>query len=180
MSCVRLAEPEANADAEGAKRAISVVEQALELVERAPPRVVDLVDWVAKERVYEAYMERHGTDWDDVRLKALDLQYADLRPERSLYPRLSMRTLCDPAAVDVAVTEPPTTTRAYFRGKCLQKWPEDVVAANWDSLVFDIGGDPLRRVPMMEPLRGTRDMVGTLLEQSRTAGDLISALDSSK
>jgi proteasome accessory factor A len=55
-----------------------------------------------------------------------------------------------------------------------------VVAANWDSLVFDIGGDPLRRVPMMEPLRGTRDMVGTLLERSRTAADLISALDSSK
>ena len=37
------------------------------------------------------------------------------------------------------MTEPPTTTRAYFRGKCLQKWPNDIVAANWDSLVFDVG-----------------------------------------
>ena len=42
---------------------------------------------------------------------------------------------------------------------------DDVVAANWDSLVFDIGRDPLRRVPMMEPLRGTADHVGTLIEQ---------------
>ena len=58
------------------------------------------------------------------------------------------------------MTEPPTTTRAYFRGTCLAKWPDDIVAANWDSLVFDIGRDPLRRVPMMEPLRGTADHVG--------------------
>ena len=50
------------------------------------------------------------------------------------------------------MTEPPDDTRAYFRGKCLQRWGDDIVAANWDSLVFDIGGDPLRRVPMMEPL----------------------------
>ena len=46
-----------------------------------------------------------------------------------------------------AVTEPPPDTRAYFRGKCLQRWPSQIVAANWDSLVFDVGGDPLRRVP---------------------------------
>ena len=55
-----------------------------------------------------------------------------------------------------AVHEPPTDTRAYFRGRCLQRWPDNIVAANWDSLVFDVGGDPLRRVPMMEPLRGTQ------------------------
>ena len=36
-------------------------------------------------------------------------------------------------------------TPAYFRGKCLQRWASDIVAANWDSLVFDVGTDPLRR-----------------------------------
>ena len=67
------------------------------------------------------------------------------------------------------MTEPPTTTRAYFRGRCLAKFPNDVVAANWDSLVFDVGRDPLRRVPMMEPLRGTADHVATLIDESNTA-----------
>ena len=43
--------------------------------------------------------------------------------------------------------QPPVTTRAYFRGRCLQKWPTDIVAANWDSLVFDVGRDPLRHAP---------------------------------
>ena len=61
----------------------------------------------------------------------------------------------------------PRDTRAYFRGKCLQRWADDIVAANWDSLVFDVGGDPLRRVPMMEPLRGTAAHVGSLVGRVR-------------
>ncbi len=77
-----------------------------------------------------------------------------------------------------AITEPPLTTRAYFRGKCLQKFPNEVVAANWDSMVFDVGRDPLRRVPMMEPLRGTEAHVGTVIEQSSTATELLARLGS--
>ena len=48
-----------------------------------------------------------------------------------------------------------------------------MVTANWDSLVFDLGTDPLRRVPMMDPLKGTAEHTGALLAQStvqRTAG----------
>jgi hypothetical protein len=138
--------------------------------------VASTVDWVAKERVYLGYQERHGIDWDDVRLRAMDLQYHDLRDDRSLFGRLGMETLCTPAEVEQAVTEPPDTTRAYFRGKCLQKWPNEIVAANWDSMVFDIGRDPLRRVPMMEPLRGTAAHVARLIEESTTAADLLERL----
>ena len=74
------------------------------------------------------------------------------------------------------MTAPPEGTRAYFRGRCLEKFPDDIVAANWDSLVFDIGRDPLRRVPMMEPLRGTAEYVGTLIDESATARELLHRL----
>jgi proteasome accessory factor A len=84
--------------------------------------------------------------------------------------------MIDPAAVDAAKHEPPTTTRAYFRGRCLAKWPGDIVAANWDSLVFDVGRDPLRRVPMMEPLRGTADHVASLIDESTTPAELLARL----
>ena len=77
-----------------------------------------------------------------------------------------------------AVSEPPDDTRAYFRGKCLQRWADDIVAANWDSMVFDVGRDPLRRVPMMEPTRGTRAHVGTLLEECETSAELLRRLGS--
>ena len=75
------------------------------------------------------------------------------------------------------MTEPPATTRAWFRGKCLQKWASAIVAANWDSLVFDVGGDPLRRVPMMEPLRGTAARIGCVAwEECATPAELLERL----
>ena len=70
------------------------------------------------------------------------------------------------------------STRAYFRGKCLQRWSSSIAAANWDSLVFDLGVDPLRRVPMMEPLKGTAAHVDTLLTACATPTQLLEALGS--
>ena len=75
-----------------------------------------------------------------------------------------------------ATTEPPTSTRAYFRGRCLAKYPDAVVAANWDSMVFDTGSEPLSRVPMLEPLRGTAEHVASLIDQSDTAAELLRRL----
>lgn len=146
-------------------------------LERDPLEVAHLVDWVAKRRVIDGFAERHGAAPGDARLKALDLQYHDLRPERCLARRVGLHTLTSAEEVARARTEPPDTTRAYFRGRCLAKWPDDIVAANWDSLVFDIGRDPLRRVPMMEPLRGTRSHVARLIADSTSAADLLSRLD---
>ena len=122
------------------------------------------------------YAERHGAKPNDARLKNLDLQYHDLRADRCLALRVGLDTLVEPAAVTTAMTTPPDTTRAYFRGRCLAKWPDDVVAANWDSLVFDVGRDPLRRVPMMEPLRGTAESVQRLIDESSTPAELLAKL----
>jgi proteasome accessory factor A len=106
----------------------------------------------------------------------MDLQYHDLRAERSLARRAGLRTLVDPDAVMTAITEPPEDTRAWFRGRCLQRFSADIVAANWDSMVFDTGGPSLQRVPMMEPSRGTREHVGALIDAAESAADLITRL----
>jgi proteasome accessory factor A len=138
--------------------------------------VADVVDWIAKKRLIEGYADRHDLSVTDARLKALDLQYHDLRADKCLARRVGLQTLAAAADVETAKTEPPTTTRAYFRGRCLAKWPGDIVAANWDSLVFDIGRDPLRRVPMMEPLRGTAEHVARLIDESNTPAELLARL----
>ncbi len=153
-------------------------EDVLTGLETDPELVAGQVDWVAKRRLLDAYRERHGLRPNDARLRAMDLQYHDMRPEKSLFRRLRTEVLCDDAAVDAARTEPPTSTRAYFRGRCLAKYAPDIVAANWDSLVFDVGSDPLRRVPMMEPLRGTAAHVARLIDDSPTAGSLLDKLGS--
>ena len=107
----------------------------------------------------------------------MDLQYHDLRPTKSLAARVGLERIADRRGDRRwPITEPPPDTRAYFRGRCLQRWPESIVAANWDSLVFDVGGDPLRRVPMMEPLRGTQAHVGSLIDECESAADLLEKL----
>jgi Pup amidohydrolase len=151
-------------------------ESVLGALEENPSTLSRTLDWVAKFELVDAYRARHGVGYDDHRVQVLDLQYHDLRPERSLFCRLGMETLVEPGAVDTAVTDPPNSTRAYFRGECLKRYPLQIAAANWDSVVFDLGDDPLRRVPMMEPLRGTAAHVATLFQRSESAADLLEQL----
>jgi proteasome accessory factor A len=153
-------------------------EAVLTGLETDPSTLAGQLDWVTKLRLLEGYRARHDLSWDDARLAAMDLQYHDLRPERSLAARAGLERITTDEEVEAATTEPPSDTRAYFRGKCLQRWPDDIVAANWDSLVFDVGEEPLRRVPMMEPSRGTAAHVGTLLAESETPSELLERLGS--
>ena len=106
----------------------------------------------------------------------MDIQYHDMRVGRGLARKIGLETIVTDAEVEVAMTAPPSDTRAYFRGECLRKWPGSVVAANWDSIVFDVGSDPLRRIPMMEPTRGTREHVGSVLEECDTPLELLDRL----
>lgn len=148
----------------------------LEGLESDPESQAHVVDWIAKKRLVDGFRDRHATTATDPRLRAIDIQYHDVRPSKSLAARVGLETLFETAAVDEAATEPPRETRAYFRGKCLQRFPGAVAAANWDSVVFDLGTDPLRRVPMLEPLKGTAEMVDTLLEGCSTPAELLARL----
>ena len=141
-----------------------------------PLTVANIVDWVAKKRIVEGFAQRHGLQATDPRLKAIDLQYHDMRIEKCLALRAGLDVLCLPQDVMWSMVHPPSSTRAYFRGTVLQRWPSDVVAANWDSVVFDIPNQGLKRIPMPEPLRGTRELVGDLLKSSQNPVDLIAKL----
>jgi proteasome accessory factor A len=151
-------------------------ESVLNALESDPLQLADQLDWVAKYRLFDGYRERHGLGWDDARLAAMDIQYHDLRPGSSLARRVGLERLTDDESVAAAVHDPPEDTRAYFRGRCLSRFADDIVAANWDSLVFDVGGSSLQRVPMMEPGRGTREAVGALIDASTSAADLLERL----
>jgi len=153
-------------------------EAVLTQLEADPMGLSEQLDWVAKYRLLEGYRDRHDLEWDDARLSAMDLQYHDLRPAKSLFSRLPVDRITTDDEVDDAIANPPPDTRAFFRGRCLAKWGDDIVAANWDSLVFDVGADTLRRVPMMEPTRGTKAHVGTLVEECDTAAELLERLGS--
>src|ERR1700759_4203807 len=156
-------------------------ESVLTRLAEDPMQLSHELDWVAKLELLEGYRTRDGLDWDNPRLQLVDLQYAEVRPDRGLYNRLAARgrggRLTDDATVNRAIENPPADTRAYFRGRCLRQYPESVAAASWDSVIFDIPGrESLQRVPTLEPLRGTRAHVGELLDRCRNAAELVAAL----
>ncbi len=139
--------------------------------------LADQLDWVAKLKLMESYRERDGLGWDAPKLGLIDLQYADVDPRRSLYGALvakgKMQRLITDDEVEWARTHPPEDTRAYFRGRVMEKFADHIVAASWDSVIFDVAGRPaLQRVPLLDPLRGTKEQVGAMIDRCNTVADL--------
>jgi len=138
------------------------------------------LDWVAKHRVLQAYRDRDGLDWNDPKLRAVDLQYHDVQRDKGLFYRLEaagkVERVSTDDEVEIAVMNPPIDTRAYFRGRCIDKYPDAIAAASWDSLIVDTGVEALQRIPMREPLRGTKAHVEELLATSDDAASLVAKL----
>jgi proteasome accessory factor A len=155
-------------------------EEVLDALETDPMRLADRIDWVIKLSLIESFMERKTLDWESPQVQMLDLQFHDLRPDKGLYSLLErqgkvIRVATD-AEIEAAVLDPPEDTRAYFRGHCLKRYASQVFGVNWDSISFGIGDEPIRRVLMAEPLKGSKQHVSELLASSRTAADLVKNL----
>ncbi|WP_156250765.1 depupylase/deamidase Dop [Pseudactinotalea terrae] len=161
-----------------------VVHRWLDLLDRLatdPSGCAREVEWLAKLRVLEGMRRRDQIGWDHPRLAALDLQWSDLRPERSVYSKLAaagaVEVLVSQEEVERAIAHAPTDTRAYFRGECIRRYPGAIASANWDAVVFDVAeARHLQRVPMPDPHRGTQQHVGALLDSHTDPGSLLAAL----
>ena len=156
-------------------------EYVLTMLATDPAALSGQLDWIAKRQLLEGYRSRDSLEWDDARLALIDLQYSDVRPDKGLYHRLVAKGRVERLFTDEQVTHAmdhaPEDTRAWFRGECLRRYPDQVAAASWDSVIFDVPGRAsLQRVPTLEPLRGTRAHVEALLDQCATATDLVDAL----
>ncbi len=155
-------------------------ESVLTALEADPMQLDGVLDWPTKLGLLESYRHKNELDWSSPRLKLIDLQYHDVDPRRSIAHKLMdsgrLERILGEAEIEEAAVTPPADTRAWFRGRCLERFPNSIVAANWDSIVFDVGEDSLRRVPMLEPRRGTKEIVGDLLESSESPEALLEAL----
>jgi proteasome accessory factor A len=156
-------------------------QQTLDALRADPMQLADQLDWVAKLKLLRSYRDRDDLDWGSAKLSLIDLQYADVDPRRSLYAALvargKMRRLVDDDLVTTARTTPPDDTRAYFRGRVMDKFGSAVVAASWDSVILDLpGSSALQRVPLLDPLRGSAAQVKKVLDDSDTVADLFAAL----
>jgi proteasome accessory factor PafA2 len=155
-------------------------EEVLDKLERDPQLLVRELDWVAKLDMIRTYMDRRGCGWNDPRVLMVDLQYHDIRPEKGLYYTLErsnrIERLLPDSEILHAEKEAPTGTRAYFRGNCLKRFSRQIYAASWTSVLFDVGNTAIKKIPLMEPLRGTESLTRELLEGSDSAQALLARL----
>lgn len=156
-------------------------EQTIAKLDDDPMSLCRELDWVIKRDLLENYTQRHGLLWDDHRVSTIDLQYHDIRADKGLYYTLERQGCIERLVTDQeivgAVHRPPGDTRAFFRGMCLRKFPESIYGVGWSSISFRAGESVIKKVPMMEPIRGTRALVGDLLEKSSTLEELLANLE---
>jgi hypothetical protein len=128
-----------------------------------------------------------GLTWDDYgqqreiyfTLRRLDLEYHDIRhsgPEAGLFYRLQngglVERLLTDAEIDQRVKDPPPDTRAWLRGRIVERFSRQVVGADWsyvklqpiphhiDSVVYQL--------EFPNPLVGTEQDMAQVWDQLRT------------
>ncbi|GAA3615032.1 depupylase/deamidase Dop [Marihabitans asiaticum] len=154
------------------------LDRVLALLEDDPMSAREDLDWVAKLALLQGYRSRDGMGWEDPRLRAIDIQYSDVREAKGVFARLEragrVRRLTTEDEVRRAVQEPPVDTRAWLRGQLVARHPDSVVAASWDSVVLrGVGG--AARIGMPEPTALGRAETAAALEHDDLA-EIVAAL----
>lgn len=155
-------------------------ETVLDTLERDPMSLHREIDWIAKHALIQSYIDRKGCSWTDPRAAMLDLQYHDVRPHKGLYYTLErsgqIERLTHAEEIQRAQTQAPTQTRAFFRGACLDRFSGHVYGMSWTSVLFDSGNSTIKRIPLMDPYRGTQELTQELLQDISTVDQLLSRL----
>lgn len=117
-------------------------------LEADPMRCRDRLDWVAKLALIQDFCATQNLSSTDPWLQSLDLEYHRLDRQAGLYYALeqagSIQGVPDEKLVFRAISEPPRTTRAYVRGRCIQKFSSAVVSAQWDHITLQGSRGPLK------------------------------------
>jgi hypothetical protein len=111
------------------------------------------VDWAAKKFLLDALQEEEKLSWSDPWLQSIDLEYHNVDLERGLYYELarqgSMRRIVSEDEIKMAIFTPPETTRAFFRGRSVARFNDEITSIQWDEIVF-ANGSQSRRVALPE------------------------------
>jgi len=118
-------------------------ENVLNDLERDPTSTRDRVDWAAKKFLLDALQEEEKLSWSDPWLQSIDLEYHNLDLDRGLYYEVLrkglMRRVTTEDEIKSAIFNPPETTRAFFRGRTVARFNDEISSIQWDEIVFTDG-----------------------------------------
>ena len=148
-------------------RALSMWKHCVETIERDPLLLDREVDWVIKHKLIEAYRAKHDLALGHAKVALIDLQYHDVHRERGLYYRMQNRGLiermCTEEAIDLAVEEPPKTTRAKLRGDFIKRAKERKRDFTVDWVHLKLNDQAQRTVLCKDPFKAKDERVEKLI-----------------
>ena len=107
---------------------------------------VDRIDWVAKKFLLTTFRESECLEWSDPWLQSIDLEYHNIAFDHGLYHELvrtgQMKRFITEEEVKSAIFHPPDTTRAFFRGRSVARFHEQIASIQWDEVVFKTPSGP--------------------------------------
>jgi proteasome accessory factor A len=122
---------------------LSEWENVLNDLERDAMSTRDRVDWSAKKFLLDALQQVEKLSWSDPWLQSIDLEYHNLDLDHGLYYELLrkglMRRVTTEDEIKAAIFNPPETTRAFFRGRAVARFNDEISSIQWDEIVFSNG-----------------------------------------
>ena len=156
-------------------------EQVLADLETDPLQCRDRLDWVAKKFLLGTFQEAEKLAWSDPWLQSIDLEYHNISLENGLYYELvregQMQRMVSEEEIKSAIFQPPSTTRAFFRGRAVAKYNREIASIQWDEMTFQHNG-ALRIVSLSQPSHDPGlERLNDAIREARTFGEMMTRLD---
>jgi proteasome accessory factor A len=148
-------------------QALEMWEHCLTGLESDPWSLARECDWVIKHQVIEGYRSRHGIPLTHPKVALIDLQYHDVNQDRGVFYKLQRAGLVDRTstdkAIDLAVEQPPQTTRAKLRGEFIRRAKERRRDFTVDWVHLKLNDQAQRTVLCKDPFKSRDERVEKLI-----------------
>jgi proteasome accessory factor PafA2 len=156
-------------------------ESVLNDLERDVMLTRDRVDWAAKKFLLNALQQEEKLATTDPWLQSIDLEYHNVDLEPGLYYEMvrqgSMRRFATEEEIKLAIYNPPETTRAFFRGRSVARFNDEIASIQWDEIVF-ANGSMSRRVALPEAALDQRlDLLNQAARNGKDFSEFLKAVE---
>jgi proteasome accessory factor A len=149
------------------EQALGMWEHCLEGIEKDPFTLDRECDWVIKHSLIDRYRARNNVPLTHPRVALMDLQYHDVSRDRGLFYRMQdkglVERICTDEAIDLAVDEPPQTTRARLRGEFIRRAKERRRDFTVDWVHLKLNDQAQRTVLCKDPFKSRDERVEKLI-----------------
>ena len=155
-------------------------ENVLNDLERDVMSTRDRIDWAAKKFLLETLQADEKLSWTDPWLQSIDLEYHNLDLDHGLYYELLrkglMRRISNEEEIKAAIFNPPETTRAFFRGRSVARFNDEISSIQWDEIVFTNQANSFRVALPEAAMNARLDSLNLAARNGRNFSEFLNAI----